>query len=95
MKTFFTYTGIQLIDFLQVAASFVLTMSFLFGEQSGRRFWLNFMHVVFAIQCLLLILFSETLAPGFFAALMLLSTIIIRTVIARRNVERLSEKALN
>jgi hypothetical protein len=87
MQTLFSNLGIAPLDFVQISASFLLVMALVFGDKSARRFWTNFMHVVFAFQCLLLILFAEGLTPKLFAGLMLFSTLIIRLIHARRTHE--------
>jgi hypothetical protein len=72
------------LDFVQIAAGFLLLMAFVFGERSARRFWTNLIHVVFALQCLMIIVFRAGALPKLFAGLMLLATIIIRLVVVRR-----------
>lgn len=83
----FSNLGIALIDFVQIAAGFLLVMVLVFGDKSPRRFLTNFMHVVFAFQCLLIIIFRDRLTPKLFAGLMLFSTLIIRFILARRTHE--------
>ena len=87
MQSLFSKLGIAPLDFLQISASFLLVMALLFSEKSRRYFLTNFMHVVFAVQCLLIIIFREGLTPKLFAALMLFSTLIIRIGLARRTQE--------
>lgn len=72
------------LDFVQIAAGFLLLMALVFGEKSAHRFWTNLMHVVFALQCLLIIVFRAGALPKLVAGLMLLATIIIRLVLVRR-----------
>ena len=84
MQSLFSNLGIAPLDFVQIAAGFLLVMALVFGDKSRRRFWTNLMHGVFAFQCLLLIVFRDDLTPKFFAGLMLLSTLIIRIILARR-----------
>ena len=85
MQSLFSNLGIAPLDFVQISAGFLLVMALVFGDKSPRRLWTNFMHVVFAFQCLLLILFGEGLTAKLFAGLMLFSTVIIRLILARRN----------
>ena len=72
------------LDLVQISAGFLLVMALVFGEKSGRPFWTNCMHVVFTLQCLMMIVFREGALPKVFAALMLLASVIIRVVHARR-----------
>lgn len=87
MQTLFSNLGIAALDFVQISAGFLLVMALVFGDKSPTRFWTNFMHVVFAFQCLLLILFGEGLTAKLFAGLMLFSTVIIRLIHTRRTHE--------
>ena len=81
MPRLFTNLG---LDFVQISAGFLLVMALVFGEKTRRRFWTNLMHVVFALQCLMIIVFREGALPKLFAALMLLATVIVRLVHTRR-----------
>ena len=80
----FSNLGIAPLDFVQIVAGFLLVMALVFGDRSRRRFLTNFMHVVFAFQCLLIIVFRDGLTPKLFAGLMVFSTVIIRFILARR-----------
>ena len=72
------------LDFVQISAGFLLLMAGVFGEKSGRRFWTNLMHVVLALQCVIVIVVREGALPKLFAGLMLLATVVIRLVHTRR-----------
>jgi hypothetical protein len=85
MQSLFSNLGIAPLDFVQISASFLLVMALVFNHTTRRHFLTNFMHGLFAFQCLLMFIFREGLTPKFFAALMLLSTVIIRLILARRN----------
>jgi len=84
MDGLFTKVGIDPLDFVQIAVGFLLVMILVFGEKGGRRVLTNFMHVVFALQALLIIAFRPGMTPKLFAGLMLLSTLIVRLVLALR-----------
>ncbi|MCA1576037.1 MAG: hypothetical protein LC794_01580 [Acidobacteria bacterium] len=84
MRNLFSNLGIASLDFVQISASFLVVMLLVFNHTTRRHFWTNFVHVVFALQCLLIIIFRADLTPRFFAALMLFSTVIIRVILARR-----------
>ena len=71
------------LDFVQISAGFLLLMAGVFGEKSGRRFWTNLMHVVLALQCVIVIVVREGALPKLFAGLMLLASLIVRVVHAR------------
>ena len=87
MQSLFSKLGIAPLDFLQISASFLLVLAFVFNEKTRRHFWTNFMHIVFALQCLLMIIFRDDVTPKFFAGLMLFSTVVIRIILARRTHE--------
>jgi hypothetical protein len=87
VQSLFSNLGIAPLDFVQISASFLLVLALVFNHTTRRHLLTNFMHVVFAFQCLLIIIFREDLTPKFFAALMLFSTVIIRIVLARRTHE--------
>ena len=87
MQTIFPSLGITPLDFLQIAAGFLLVLALVLSDATRRHFLANFMHGVFALQCLLIIIFREGVTPKLFAGLMLFSTVIIRLVLARRTTE--------
>jgi hypothetical protein len=87
VQSIFSNFGIAPLDFIQISASFLLVMALVFNHTTRRHLLTNFMHVVFAFQCLLIIIFREDLTPKFFAAIMLFSTVIIRVILARRTTE--------
>jgi hypothetical protein len=72
------------LDVVQISAGFLLVTALVLGDKTGRRFLTNFMHTVFALQCVLVIVFRDGAWPKLFAALMLLATLIIRVVHSRR-----------
>lgn len=84
MERLFSSLGIQPLDFVQIAVGFLLVMLLVFSQKNSSRFLTNFMHVVFAGQCLLTIGFREGVTPKLFAGLMLFSTLIVRLLVARR-----------
>jgi hypothetical protein len=88
MENLFSDIGIRPLDFIQIAATFLLTMLWFFGVKGERRFWPNFILVVFTLQCLIFILFGEGLQIKFFAGLMLISTFVVRALVGmRRTIE--------
>ncbi|HEU4506750.1 MAG TPA: hypothetical protein VFR78_00835 [Pyrinomonadaceae bacterium] len=70
--------GIPSLDFIMIAAGFILTMLLHFGVTDEKRFWANFMLVVFAMNCLIVIFFNQGLKAKIFAALMLGSALVVR-----------------
>jgi hypothetical protein len=84
MENLFSDSGIRPLDFIQISATFLLTMLWFFGVKGERRFWPNFMLVVFTVQCLVFILFREGLQIKLFAALMLISTFVVRALVGMR-----------
>ena len=78
------FFGNPSLDFIMIAAGFILTMLLHFGVKYENRFWPNFMLVVFAMECLLVIFFNPGLKAKIFAALMLGSALIVRLLTRRK-----------
>jgi hypothetical protein len=85
MDNFFSEIGIRAFDFIYISAFFLATMlNFLVLKDKKHR-WINYgMLAIFALQCLIYILFHDGGRVKFFAALMLISTLIIQVVVSRR-----------
>ncbi len=78
--------GIHVLDFIQISAVFLLTMLLFFGIKKKRYFWLRtFSLVTLTLQCLLFILFRAGLGIKIFAFLMLLTTLIVKVTVDKRN----------
>jgi hypothetical protein len=78
--------GIQPMDFIQISASYVLTMLVFFGLRERKHLWLHcFLLATFALQCIFMILFHAGLNVKLFAGLMLLSAVTIVSVSSRKN----------
>jgi hypothetical protein len=85
MSGVFSETGISVLDFIQISALFLLTMLLFFGIRNKKHFWLHTLSLlILSLQCTLLILFKGGLTTKIFAALMLMTTLIVETVISRR-----------
>jgi hypothetical protein len=85
MSNVFAELGIEARDFIQISASFLLTMLLFFGIRNKKYFWLNYLLLVtLALQCLLFILFRDGLPIKIFAVLMLTTTFIVEVVTNRR-----------
>jgi len=84
MEGFLLEIGIRALDFVQISAGFILTMLVFFSATAKKHVWLNYVLVVtFTLQCIFFILFHEG-NVRFFAALMLLSTLIVECVVTLR-----------
>ncbi len=84
MDSFFSEIGIRAVDFVQISAGFWLTMLVFFGVKDKRYFWLNyFLLVTFGLQCIFFVLLHDG-NVRFFAALMLMSTLIVEGVVTRK-----------
>jgi hypothetical protein len=95
MSNVFSETGISALDFIQVSALFLLTMLFFFGLRNKKHFWLHtFSLLLLVLQCVLLILFRAGLTIKIFAALMLLTTLIVETVTKKRKSLAVSKSEL-
>jgi hypothetical protein len=78
--------GIQPTDFIQISASFVLTMLVFFGLKERKHIWLNrFLLATFALQCIFMILFHAGLNVKLFAGLMLISVVTVVSLSALKN----------
>ena len=82
---FFSEIGISALDVVEISASFVLTMLIFFGIKDKKYRWLNYSSLgTFVLLCILFILFRNGLNVKLFAALMLMSTLIVEAVVTRR-----------
>jgi hypothetical protein len=85
MADIFSEIGISALDFIGISASFILTMLFFFELRDKKHFWLHtVMLVILMLQCAFLILFRDRLSTKLFAALMLMTVLIVETVIKKR-----------
>ena len=83
MDKIFLQSGIRAIDFIEISTVFLLTMLCFFGAKDHR--YLNKMLLlVFVLLCTFSILFHEGLAVKLFAALMLVSTLIVEVVVSKK-----------
>jgi len=84
-ETFFSQTGIHLVDFIQISAGFILAMLVFFGVNAKRYSWLNwFVLAAFGLQCVLIIVLRVGLNTRLFAGLMFFSTLIVEAIVLRR-----------
>ena len=83
MDQFFLQSGIRPIDFIQISAVFLLTMLCFFGARD-KKYLNRMLLLVFVLVCTFSILFHEGLAVKLFAALMLISTLIIEVVVSKK-----------
>lgn len=85
MDSFFSEIGIPAIDFVQISAVYILTMLIFFGLRDKKHRWLNYsMLVTFILQCILVILSHKGLRVKLFAALMLMTALIVQLTVTRR-----------
>jgi hypothetical protein len=92
MDSFFSEVGIRAIDFAQISTLHVLTLLVFFGARDKK--WLNyFLLVTFVLQCLFFIVFSDELNVKLFAALMIVSTLTVEVIVARRRKLEASERS--
>ena len=83
MFNFSSEFGIRAIDFVQLCAGFILTMLCFFAARDKKH--LNmFLLLLFTVQCGFLIVFHEGLLVKLFAALLLLSTLIIEFAMPKK-----------
>lgn len=76
--------GNDALDFVGISATFLLTMLIFFGVRHKKHHWLNYLALIsFIPLCLINILFRDGLPIKIFAALMLMTTIIVETVVNR------------
>jgi hypothetical protein len=86
LGNYFQELGIQPADFIQISASFVLTMLVFFGLKERKHLWLKcFLLATFALQCIFMILFHAGLNVKLFAGLMLFSAVTVVAVSSRKN----------
>ncbi len=83
MDKLFLETGIRAVDFLQVSALFLLTMLCFFGAKQ-KKILNKMLLLVFAIQCVFIILFHDGLRVKLFAGAMLLSTLTVEFLVAKK-----------
>lgn len=84
MNNVFSEIGINAVDFVQISATFFLTMLIFFAVKNKRYRWLNMLCLITLIlQCLLFILFREGLTVKFFAILMLTTTLIVEVTVKK------------
>lgn len=84
MDSFFSEVGISALDFIQISTGFFLTMAVFFETRGKKHFLSNFLLVAFVLQCILFILFHKGFRVKVFAAMMLISTVIVQAVVRRR-----------
>jgi len=82
MDSFFSDIGIRAVDFVYISAVFILTMAVFFGVPK-RHMWLSYvLTITLAIICLTTILSGPGLNVRLFAALMLISTVVVEVVVS-------------
>ena len=88
MDSFFSDIGIRVVDFVYISAVFILTMAVFFGV-SKKHIWLSYLlTVTFAIICITTILSGPGLNVRLFAALMLISTLVVEVVVSWKKRDR-------
>ena len=83
MDKFFLQSGIRAIDFITISTGFLLTMLCFFAARD-KKYLNRMLLLVFVLQCMFSILFHEGLAVKLFAALMLVSTLIVEVVVSKK-----------
>ena len=82
MDSLFSDIGIRAVDFVYISAVFILTMALFFGV-SKKHIWLSYvLTVTFAVICITTILSGPGLNVRLFAALMLISTVVVEVVVS-------------
>jgi hypothetical protein len=85
MDSLFSKVGISAFDFIYLSVFYLAAMFNFFALKEKKHRWLRTGSlVVFALQCLILILFRDGLNLKLFAGLMLMSALIIQGIVARR-----------
>jgi hypothetical protein len=85
MDSFFSRVGISPFDFIYLSAFYLAAMFNFFALKEKKQRWLaRGSLVIFALQCLIYILYHDGLNVKLFAGLMLVSALIIQGVVARR-----------
>lgn len=82
----FTLMGIPLLDFMQIAAGFILTMVVFFSlKKAGWHHWLHYLLLgTFVLQCMIMVVFRPGTPGKLFASLMLMTTLIVEGVVVKR-----------
>jgi hypothetical protein len=82
-ETFFSPDTITTLDFLEIAATFMLVMAVFFGLKN-RRHWLNFFLIgVFILQWINALIFKP-LPTKLFVTLLLISIIVVEIAVRKR-----------
>lgn len=85
MDSFSSEVGISAFDFIYHSAFYLATMLNFFALKEKRHRWLQHGSLlIFALQCLIFILFREGLNVKLFAGLMLISALVIQAIVTRR-----------
>lgn len=88
MDSFFSDIGIRAVDFVYIGAVFILTMAVFFGVPK-KHMWLSYvLTITFAVICLTTILSGPGLNVRLFAALMLISTVVVEVVVFWKKSDR-------
>lgn len=85
MQSLLSRSEIPFLDFIQLTAEFLLLIALFWGLKNKKHFWSNFLLAVFALQCLLFILFREDSRARLFAGLMLLLSFAARALLKAKN----------
>ena len=89
MDSFFSEIGIPASDFIQLSTGFLLTMLVFFGVKDQKYLWLKyFLLVVFALQCLFIIVFHDGLRVKLFASFMLMSALLVGAMIKMKRITK-------
>jgi hypothetical protein len=90
METLFSRDSITALDFMQLAATFVLTMAVFFG-QKNRRHWLNVFFIgVFILHWLNAMVFKPV-PTKLLVTLLLMSVLIVEIVTVRREKSKVAD----
>jgi len=85
MDSFFSKVGISAFDFIYLSAFYLAAMFNFFALKEKKQRWLaRGSLVIFALQCLIYILFHDGLNLKLFAGLMLVSALTIQAIVTRR-----------
>lgn len=85
MQSLFSDGGFSLVYFIEISATYILTMIFFFDQKAYRKSkWVHHLGVCLLFVWWILALISQTLVTKMFATLMLVSLIVVEVTIRRK-----------
>ncbi|HEV7903269.1 MAG TPA: hypothetical protein VGO96_05460 [Pyrinomonadaceae bacterium] len=95
MSNIFSEIGISALDFIGISVPFILTMLFFFESRNRKHFWPHpLMLLILVLQCAIAILLKSGLTIKIFAALVLMTVLIIETGTKKRKNLAISKSEL-